>query len=613
VTELTRTPTETPRDAAAGREQGRFIARAAAATAALTVVSALTGLVRDQTIAHLYGAGAATDAFLVAWTVPEIAATLLIEDAMALVLIPAFSLALSRRAAAKAAGTGGPDPVRALLTRTLPRLLLALACASGLLMVGAPWLVHVLAPGLADPELAVQCTRLTAVTLLTFGTAGFLSAGLRSHGRFVPPAAIYVAYNIGIVATVVVLHSLWGVRAAALGVAVGGALMVLLQLPFFLRQMPRRPARAAPGRVSRIPAGPRRLARRLSPVALRAREVPPPLSHRASTTSTSCDPPPCDASPRPFGPGETPLHQTPRADPRQSAKHALVVGAGVLAPIALFTISRQSQVLVERYLASSLPAGAISHLNYAQKVAQIPMALSLMICTVTFPLVARALADGEAEQVRRRVERDLAAAAFVVLLGAAYVFACAPQIIELLFQRGAFTARDTEATASVMRVYAIGLLGHSMVGAVVRPFFSTGRPTWYPAFTMVAGLIVTISGGVVLSRLWGTHGIAAANAAGITLTAVLLLAGTGLRARRHKAVAVDLRRVLGGMARLLAAAGVAAAAGWAVVPLCGSPLQGVAVGSLLVPVVFLAAGYALGAGEVPQLVSAVERRLRHDR
>ncbi|THA27492.1 virulence factor MviN [Streptomyces sp. RKND-216] len=549
----------------AGGRQGRFIARAAAATAALTVAGALMGLVRDQTIAHLYGAGAATDAFLVSWTVPEIAATLLIEDAMALVLIPAFSLALSRRAAlratraAHAAGEadGGPDPVRALLTRSLPRLLLALACASGLLMVGAPGLVGTLAPGLADPELAVQCTRLTAVTLLTFGTAGYLSAGLRAHGRFVPPAAIYVAYNLGIVATVLVLHALWGVRAAALGVAVGGALMVLVQLPFFLRVMPRGKAGRRAGR-RELRGG---------------RPDGAPGASRATTT----------------------------------------VGAGVLLPIALFTIGRQSQVLVERYLASSLPAGAISHLNYAQKVAQIPMALSLMICTVTFPLVARALADGEAETVRRRVERDLAGAALVVLLGAAYVFACAPQIIELLFQRGAFSAQDTEATASVMRVYALGLLGHSMVGAVVRPFFSTGRPTWYPACTMVAGLLVTILGGVALSRLWGTHGIAAANAAGITLTAILLLAGTGRRASRHVAVAVDLPRVLGGLVRLLGAAALAAAAGCAVAQLCGSALLAASAGALVVSAVFLVTGYVLGAGEIPQLVSAVERRLRHDR
>lgn len=78
---------------------GKVLARAAAITAALTVAGSVLGLVRDQSIAHLFGAGSDSDAFLISWTVPEMASTLLIEDAMALVLVPAFSHALARRAA----------------------------------------------------------------------------------------------------------------------------------------------------------------------------------------------------------------------------------------------------------------------------------------------------------------------------------------------------------------------------------------------------------------------------------------------------------------------------------------------------------------------------------
>ncbi|MGW5370571.1 hypothetical protein ACWES4_20300, partial [Streptomyces sp. NPDC004011] len=65
----------------------RFLARAALVTASLSVAGALLGLVRDQTLAQLFGAGRDTDAFLVAWTVPEFAATLLIEEGLAFTLI----------------------------------------------------------------------------------------------------------------------------------------------------------------------------------------------------------------------------------------------------------------------------------------------------------------------------------------------------------------------------------------------------------------------------------------------------------------------------------------------------------------------------------------------
>uniref|UniRef100_A0AAU3H2V0 Virulence factor MviN n=1 Tax=Streptomyces sp. NBC_01401 TaxID=2903854 RepID=A0AAU3H2V0_9ACTN len=509
---------------------GRFLARAAGGAAGLTVVAALLGLVRDQAVARLFGASHASDAFLIAWTVPEMASTLLIEDGMALLLVPAFSLALTRRAA----GGHAQDPVRVLVADTLPRLFAALACAGGLLIWGAPWVVGVLAPGLDDPGLAVDCTRLTAVTVLTFGVTGYFSAALRAHGRFLAPAGVYIAYNVGIIAMTLALHSFWGVRAAAAGVAVGSLLMILTLLPTYLRLVPVRRGKAA----------------------VRAR-----------------------------------------------ASRSAPLGAMVLAPVVLFVVSRQSQVFVERFLASSLPAGAISHLNYAQKVAQLPMVLSMMICTVTFPVVARAMAAGDREGARKRVERDLALAGTVVLLGAAVVVGCAPRIVEVLFQRGAFDAADTAATAGAMRVYALGLLGHTLVGALCRPFFSAGRPTWYPLGAMGAGLLVTTAAGALLTGPFGVDGIAAANALGISTAALLMLLGLGSRA-----VAVRTGAVALSLARPVAAAAVAALAGRLAIGLVPGPLPGLAAGCLLVPTAFLLTGLVLRAPEAVHLLALIRQR-----
>lgn len=182
-----------------------FLARAALVTAGLSVAGALLGLLRDQALARLFGAGSDTDAFLVAWTVPEFAATLLIEDGLAFALIPAFSMALARRS------RGEPgDPVRALVAGTLPRLSLAFVAVGALLIGIAPQLVGALAPGLPDPALAVDCTRLTATCAVSFGLAGYCSAALRAHRRYVAPAAIYVAYNVGIIAGMYALGGRWG-------------------------------------------------------------------------------------------------------------------------------------------------------------------------------------------------------------------------------------------------------------------------------------------------------------------------------------------------------------------------------------------------------------------
>ncbi|MDH6541876.1 lipid II flippase MurJ [Streptomyces sp. SPB4] len=527
---------------------GRFLAKAAAVTAGLTAAGAVFGLVRDQTIAHLFGAGHDSDAFLIAWTVPEMASTLLIEDAMALLMVPAFSHALARRAASRAGLTRkearAADPVRLLVAATLPRLAVFLAAVASVLIVAAPLVVGLLAPGLPDPELAVQCTRMTALTVLTFGVAGYFSAALRAHRSFVPPAAIYVSYNVGIIGTMVALHTLWGVRAAAAGVAVGGLLMVLVQLPAFVRNVGFGPTRA-----------------KGAPRSQRDRDRP------------------------------------------------TLIAFGLIAPVIFFAVFRQSQVLVERFLAASLPPGAISHLNYAQKVAQMPMVLSLMICTVTFPVVAQAMAGGEREKARRRVEQDLALASLAVLMGSALVIGYAPQIIQVLFERGAFTHRDTLATADVMRVYGLGLLGHCLVGALSRPFFSTARPTWFPALAMGAGLLVNIVAGALAVGWWGTYGIAAANAAGISTTAALLLTGLGSRI-----IAIQVRRVALSIGRLTVAAVAAGGTGWLAGPMIPDPMLSAALGCLLVPAMFGATGTAMRAIEVtalPAQIAQLTSRFTH--
>lgn len=336
-------------------------------------------------------------------------------------------------------------------------------------------------------------------------------------------------------------------RSAAVGVAVGGALMVVTQLPSVLRQLRRRR--------SAVPA-------------------------EIVVEETSGTP----------------------------------MAFGLVAPVLLFALTRQSQVLIERFLASTLPAGAISHLNYAQKVAQIPMTLSLMLCTVTFPVVAQAIAEGDTERARSRVERDIALAAWVVLLGAASVVACAPQIIELLFQRGAFTARDTEATAIVMRVYALGLLGHTLVGALIRSYFSSNRPTWYPLAAMTAGIVATSWIGAWTVGPWGVCGIAAANAAGITLSAALLLYGMGPRS-----VPIRTRLVLAELSKPVRAAVCATAAGSFVTSRIDGPVAGLAAGTAAVTVVYFLLGRLMRAQAVQSFVLALRsarsmtRRLPHVR
>ncbi|MFB7664729.1 lipid II flippase MurJ [Kitasatospora sp. NPDC056138] len=566
--------------AAAPQTSGRagVLARAFGVTALLSAAGSALGLLRDLLLARYFGANQGTDAFLVAWTVPETAAPLLIEDAMAFLMVPAFSLALVLREERPEQA----DPVRQLVRATLPWLLLALCTLAAAVALGAPQLVDLLAPGLADPALAVTCTRITAFTVLPFGIAGYLGSALRAHHGFTAPAAIYVAYNLGILTVLLTCHAVLGVRSAAVGVALGSLLMAGVLIAPFCRR----------------------------------------------------------------------LRQGRRPGPRRGGAGLVLIPFALL-PVASFTLTRQAQVFIERFLGSDLPAGTISHLNYAAKVSQLAMTAAILICTVTFPLVARALAAGDLTAARDRVEKDLGQAAAVVLVGTAFLVACAPSVVSLLFERGAFGAHDTAATAAVMRVYSLGLPAQALTGVMVRPYFSvrpvvrraddpqggdagavrgrgpwsghratdgaeapsrgrqrpaTGRRIalldWYPVAAMAVGLLVTIGVGLATTPHIGALGIAAGNAAGITATAALLLRGLLLRG-----IALRLPKVLGGQARLLAAAAVAAAAGTAVGALSTDPLLAVLLGGVCVVLVFAVLGTAFGAAEVRGPLLALVRAL----
>ncbi|GAA4235189.1 lipid II flippase MurJ [Actinomadura meridiana] len=477
------------------------VGRAAALTGGLIAAGTALGFLRDLLMAHLFGASGSTDAFLVAWTIPETVSPLLIEDAMALLMVPVVTRLLARG-----------DGLRPLVGATLPRMALGLAAVTLALVVAAPALVDVLAPGLTEPGPAVECVRLTAITVVTFGVAGFMSASLRAHHRFGPPAAIYVAYNMGILLLIAGLADVTGIMSAALGVACGGFLMIAVQAPAFVRCL---------------------------------RESPRPAVRDVSD---------------------------------------VWVGVAAIAPIVVYTVTRQSQVFVERFFGSELAAGSISHLNYAQKVAQVPMVLSLMVVTVTFPRLARASADGDIGAVARRVQHDLAVASAMVLAATAFLVAFAPTVIRLLFEHGQFTSTDTGSTASIMRVYALGLWGQSAVGLAARAFFAQRRPTWRPAAVLCAGLAVTAVIGGLFAASGGTVALAAANAAGITLAAVLLLVGL-----RTGVAPVSLRRVGSDLARLVVAAAGAYGAGALTAALLGDgtpPVVELAVGGTVTGVAF---------------------------
>ncbi|GAA4056425.1 hypothetical protein GCM10022248_24880 [Nonomuraea soli] len=418
--------------------ESKVVARAATVTTLLFIAGSASGFARDLLLANLFGAGAGTDAFMVAWSVPETAAPLLIEGALSFLLIPYFSRAVE-------AGQSLNHVVWAML----PKAAFALVLLTGVTAAAAPLITRAIAPGMQEHALASQSMQVISLTVLGFGLTGLCSAALRTQKIFGPAAAIYLVYNAAIIAAIAIGHDRWGIISAAYGVALGSLLMVLIQAPALLTH------------------------------------VGPPVRSRYHTA----------------------------------------IPWMLFAPIAVYTLVRQAQVFVERFVGSSLPAGSISYLNYAQKIAQVPMVASLVLATISFPLLARSLAAGDHAAAARRVMADARVAATLVLLSTAFFVAHAPDVVGLLLEHGAFTAADTQATAWSLRLYCLGLMGQALVGVLCRVYFCGTRPAWYPALVMAAGLIVTGLAAPLLTAPLGVGGIALANAAGISLTALLLLRG----------------------------------------------------------------------------------------
>jgi putative peptidoglycan lipid II flippase len=506
--------------------QRQGLLRTTLLVAGITSVGTLLGFVRDLILARFFGASAETDAFLVAWTIPETATPLLMEGAMLLLLVPLFARELEEKGS-----------LRDIVSRSLVPITTILLLLTMTIAVAAPWLVAALAPGLALPELATRSVRTTSVTILFLGLCGYVMAALRARHLFNITATVYMAYNIGIVGTVLVLHERLGVYSAALGVTLGSALMLLVQLPSYLRHIGRPALRLRPDRV-------------------------------------------------------------------------LLASLMAFVPMSLYTLGRQAQVYVERYLGSSLDPGAISHLNYAAKVGQVPMVLASMVAVVAFPGLARTAVTGRLEDLRSMVHRYVRVITVLILPAMAFLIVTASQVVGVLFERGAFGPGDTAATASILRVYALGLLGQTLVNIAVLPLFSIRelRPTaWQPARAAAAGLIITAVVSVAALPFLGVQGLAAGNAAGISVLALLLLRGIN----RHIGP-LDVRAVGSLALRSLVAASVAAGCCVALVRVLverTGPLPAVAVGALLMGLVYVAAGRLLRINEIRELVESTREKV----
>jgi len=208
--------------------QSGKIARAAGIISGATLVSRVLGFVRDMVIARTFGAGTVTDAFFAAFRLPNMLRELLGEGALSAAFIPVFTESMSRR------GREGAWRL-AWTVLSLLGLVLALVSLAGIAL--APLLVRLVAPGFQSLpskfQLAVLLTRVMFPYLMLVGVAALFMAILNAQGHFATPALSPTMLNVAMIGCAVWLvpHVEPGIMALALGVLIGGAGQLLIQVP----------------------------------------------------------------------------------------------------------------------------------------------------------------------------------------------------------------------------------------------------------------------------------------------------------------------------------------------------------------------------------------------
>lgn len=203
--------------------------KALATVSAMTLLSRILGFVRDFVIARAFGAGVATDAFFVAFRLPNLLRRLFAEGAFSQAFVPILAEYKNRR---------GEDDTQTLINHVATLLGLVVLAITAIGVVLAPVIIYVSAPGFSSqPDkfaLTVQLTRITFPYIFFMSLVALAGGILNTWGRFAVPAFTPVLLNLSFI-VMALFAAPWfdsPVMALAWGAFIGGAVQLAWQVPF---------------------------------------------------------------------------------------------------------------------------------------------------------------------------------------------------------------------------------------------------------------------------------------------------------------------------------------------------------------------------------------------
>ncbi|MFM2261718.1 MAG: hypothetical protein RI959_394 [Pseudomonadota bacterium] len=435
--------------------------KSASLVSLLTLASRITGLVRELLIASTFGASALTDAFNVAFRIPNLLRRLFAEGAFSQAFVPV--LAASRQQEGDAATKTMIDQVATVLGW-------ALTLTSVLGVAAAPVLVWLMAAGLKQNpqgfDVAVVLTR-WMFPYIAFMSFVALSAGvLNTWKKFAVPAATPVLLNVAMIGA-----AAWGapwfgrlglepIYALAGGVMVGGLLQFGVQLPAL---------------------------RRLG------------LLPRPQMTWGGL--------------------KTAWAHPGTRRITTLML------PALLGVSVAQISLLINTQIASHLVTGSVSWLTYADRLMEFPTALlGVALGVVLLPQLAAARAAKDAQRYSELLDWGLRWVVLLAVPCAIALLTFAQPLVAVLYHYGAFSAGDVQQTTLALMGYGVGLLGLIAI-KVLAPGFYASQDIKTPVKIAVVVLVCTQLLNWVLVPWLAHVGLALAIGLGALLNAGWLLVG----------------------------------------------------------------------------------------
>lgn len=435
--------------------------KAASTVSLFTLASRITGLVRELLIAATFGASALTDAFNVAFRIPNLFRRLFAEGAFSQAFVPVLATARAQQ---------GDEATRLLVDRvaSLLVLVLLLTCVVG--VAGAPVLVWAMASGLkqepAGFEAAVRMTRWMFPYIACMSLVALASGVLNTWKRFAVPAATPVLLNVAMIAAAWKLapwfqsQGIPAIYALAAGVMLGGLLQLGAQVPALLR----------------------------------LGMLPRPSLAWASLRTAWGDP-----------------------GTRQITR--------LMLPALLGVSVAQISLLINTQIASHLTPGSVSWLSYADRLMEFPTAmLGVALGVVLTPQLAAARAAKDDAAYSAMLDWGLRLVVVLAVPCAVVLLTFAEPLVAVLYHYGAFTAADVQQTTAALVGYGVGLLGLVAI-KVLAPGFYASQDIRTPVRIAIVVLVITQLLNIALVPLLQHAGLALAIGIGALVNALWLLIG----------------------------------------------------------------------------------------